>query len=111
MNCLTFQPTQGSDGMSEYNYMPDGYPSMTQVSTQDKQWVKWLLSALDSKGRVCNMAVLQLLVTKLVLQSHGDRFGLIFTPIGIPAILSARSSCQHISGQWDFGRYEIFKMV
>ncbi|XP_029682045.1 RNA-binding protein 5 isoform X4 [Takifugu rubripes] len=24
------QPQQSSDGMSEYNYMPDGYPSMTQ---------------------------------------------------------------------------------
>uniref|UniRef100_A0A674MZL1 RNA binding motif protein 5 n=1 Tax=Takifugu rubripes TaxID=31033 RepID=A0A674MZL1_TAKRU len=30
-HCSTFQPQQSSDGMSEYNYMPDGYPSMTQV--------------------------------------------------------------------------------
>uniref|UniRef100_H2T7V4 RNA binding motif protein 5 n=1 Tax=Takifugu rubripes TaxID=31033 RepID=H2T7V4_TAKRU len=35
-HCSTFQPQQSSDGMSEYNYMPDGYPSMTQVSTQAK---------------------------------------------------------------------------
>uniref|UniRef100_A0A674PCK7 RNA binding motif protein 5 n=1 Tax=Takifugu rubripes TaxID=31033 RepID=A0A674PCK7_TAKRU len=44
------QPQQSSDGMSEYNYMPDGYPSMTQVSTQAKHLVKWSLSALDSQG-------------------------------------------------------------
>lgn len=35
-HCSTFQPQQSSDGISEYNYMPDGYPSMTQVSSQDK---------------------------------------------------------------------------
>uniref|UniRef100_A0A674N6N2 RNA binding motif protein 5 n=1 Tax=Takifugu rubripes TaxID=31033 RepID=A0A674N6N2_TAKRU len=49
-HCSTFQPQQSSDGMSEYNYMPDGYPSMTQVSTQAKHLVKWSLSALDSQG-------------------------------------------------------------
>lgn len=35
----TFQP-QSSDGMSEYNYMPDGFPPMSQVSKQhEQQWV------------------------------------------------------------------------
>lgn len=35
----------------------------------------------------------------------------MFTPIGIPAILSARTNCQHISGKWDSRRCEMFKLI
>lgn len=48
----TFQPQQSSEGMSEYNYMPDGYPSISQVSEQQDR-VGEVILICHGSSRVC----------------------------------------------------------
>lgn len=62
----TFQPQQSSEGTSEYNYMPDGYPSMSQVSEQQHR-VGEVIFICHGPSGVCETwaVVLQLIVAKL----------------------------------------------